>query len=126
MIGRFLILVLVSVTASGLWWALWAGHRSRLRDTVRAEPNRALVFTSPDCAGCRTQEAILKSLDPELRNRIRRVDVTSNPEEATRFGIRTLPTIVFTDSKGEVAAISYGITESSTFQRRMTTVMPKS
>lgn len=84
MIGRFLILVLVSVTASGLWWALWAGHRSRLRDTVRAEPTRALVFTSPECAGCRTQEAILESLDPELRNRIRRVAVTSNPEEAGR------------------------------------------
>lgn len=119
MIWRLMLLGLVAAGAWGGWWALTETHRRRLRTRVSSEPHTAVVFTSPGCPGCRTQERIIESLPREVARRIRSVDVTIHREEAARFGVMTVPTTVFFGPDGDVSGTAYGVTGAEDFRRSL-------
>ncbi|HEY4691040.1 MAG TPA: thioredoxin domain-containing protein [Anaerolineae bacterium] len=71
-----------------------------------------LVFTSPTCAPCKLQQMpIVNRLMDEWGDRIslRVIDVTEQPDMATRFGVWSLPTTIVLDGSGHVEAINQGI-----------------
>lgn len=117
MIWRLAILVLLATAVAGGWWGATTGHRYRLRRRISAEPRTAIVFKSPHCAACRTQERILESLGSETAQRVRSVDVALDPEEAERFGVLTVPATVFFGRDGTVARIRYGVVEAADLER---------
>lgn len=76
-------------------------------------------FGAAWCPPCRIVEPILESLSGEYRSRIRvlRMDTDANPATATRFGIRSLPTVLFFRD-GVVVERIVGAVPRAVFQRR--------
>lgn len=70
------------------------------------------VFTSPTCPHCppavRTAKELLEE-NPELKERVEWVEVstatTDGQRKAMSYGIRGVPTIIFTNSKGEKGGV---------------------
>lgn len=66
-----------------------------------AETQEGLVlidFWAPWCGPCRMQAPILEQLAEELSEdelRIYKMDVDENPETARKFGIMSIPTLLF-------------------------------
>ncbi len=66
------------------------------------------VFTSPGCPHCPTAVRVTRELmeeNPELAERVRWKEMsTATPEgsrKAQAYGIRAVPTIIFTNKRGE-------------------------
>jgi len=79
---------------------------------ARTDRSALLVFTSPTCAPCKLQQMpIVNRLMDEWGDRIslRVIDVTEQPDMATRFGVWSLPTTIVLDGSGHVEAINQGI-----------------
>lgn len=75
-------------------------------------------FGAAWCPPCRIVEPILESLSVEYRSRIRvlRMDADENPATAARFGIRSLPTVLFFRD-GAVVERIVGAVPRAEFQR---------
>jgi hypothetical protein len=61
-----------------------------------------VLFTSPSCAECATQRALLAGL------RVIEVDAAARPQVAARFGVLTAPTTAVLDPDGAVKALNHG------------------
>lgn len=71
-----------------------------------------LVFTSPTCAPCKLQQMpIVERLMGGWGDRVslQVIDVTEQPDTASRFGVWSLPTTIVLDAAGRVAAINQGV-----------------
>ena len=83
-------------------------------DVLRA-PGLVLVdFWAEWCAPCRTISPALEEIGEELGERltVAKVNVDDNPDTATRYGIRSIPTLMlFRD--GQVAATRVGVAPKS-------------
>ncbi|WP_448594769.1 thioredoxin family protein [Thermoflexus hugenholtzii] len=110
----------------GLWlaWCLIACAQRRLA-RPRAEdlegPLTLLYFYTPSCGPCRLiQTPILETLAAEWREavRVRAVDVTAEPEAATRYRVWTVPTTMWVDASGTVRAVNNGVATAETLRRQ--------
>ena len=65
-------------------------------DAFRAVGRMAVLFESPWCQGCHAVENMIRGLDDEHARSCRwgRVDVSTQPEVAQRFGVLSLPTLL--------------------------------
>lgn len=82
------------------------------RHTSTSSRPALLIFTSPTCAPCKLQQIpIVNRLMVEWRDRldVRVIDVTDQPDEASRFGVWSLPTTIVLDAAGRVSAINQGV-----------------
>ena|SRR5690349_11865615 len=66
-------------------------------EVERAEGIVAVDFWAAWCAPCRISAKVLEEVAPafEERVRVRTMDTDLNPATATRYGIRSLPTLLF-------------------------------
>ena len=66
-------------------------------EVERAEGIVAVDFHAPWCAPCRISARVLEEVAPgyESRVRVATLDTDLNPATATRYGIRSLPTLIF-------------------------------
>jgi thioredoxin-like negative regulator of GroEL len=73
--------------------------------TLGAQPDgrpAVVLFTTPSCAECATQRALLKGV------RVIEVDASAQPQVAARFGVLTAPTTAVLDAEGAVKALNHG------------------
>lgn len=70
---------------------------------VRAisEGNVLVDFYTGSCAPCKAMSPILEEISEEFDNvKVAKIDVTRNPDVSQKFGVMSVPTIIFmTDSK---------------------------
>jgi hypothetical protein len=82
-----------ALAAADVWAAL--GERPDGRAAV-------VLFTTPSCADCATQRALLDGV------RVIEVDASARPGVATRFGVLTAPTTAVLGPDGGVKAVNHG------------------
>lgn len=61
-----------------------------------------LYFTASWCGGCRTLGPVMNELQREGYN-IRKIDVDSDPNMASQYNVRNIPTVVLIKNGQEVA-----------------------
>ena len=126
MLERIVITVVVIGFGLAAYWILLSmQHRLALSAAARrTASDRAalLVFTSPTCAPCKLQQMpIVDRLMTSWRDRIdlRVIDVTEQPDTASRFGVWSLPTTIVLDTAGRVAAINQGVASETKLREQM-------
>ena len=67
------------------------------QDVLNADLPVMVDFWAPWCAPCRAMGQTLDQVAPEMAEKVRvvKVNVDENPEIASRFGIRSIPTLIF-------------------------------
>ena len=59
-----------------------------------------VVFTSQSCAPCNQLKRSLEQVTLPEDMTYREVDVEQNPQQAMRYAVRSLPTVIVTDDDG--------------------------
>ena len=74
-------------------------------------------FWAPWCGPCRTMGATLEKVAPEVEGRVKivKVDVDANPVVAARYGIQSIPALVFFE-KGEPVGMIPGAIPAATLR----------
>ena len=68
---------------------------------------KILYFSSSWCGPCKQLAPIMESLQGEIN--YEKVDVDSNTELSTKYGIRNIPTLILVDNNGNVIDKKTGI-----------------
>ena len=68
---------------------------------------KILYFSSSWCGPCKQLAPIMESLQGEIN--YEKVDVDSNTELSTKYGIRNVPTLILVDNNGNVIDKKTGI-----------------
>ena len=78
-----------------------------VEEVERAEGIVAVDFHAAWCAPCRVSAKVLEQVAPAYESRVRvaTLDTDLNPATATRYGIRSLPTLLFFRDGREVARV---------------------
>lgn len=94
-------------------WQLRSANRSTGSDEANPASPGILYFWSPSCTVCRTaQKPILDKLMDETsveQVQIAAVDVTQQPELASRYRVLTVPTTVVIDRQGKIRHVNNGL-----------------
>ena len=67
------------------------------QDVIQSEVPVMVDFWAPWCAPCRTMGQTLDKVAPEMDGKVKivKVNVDENPQIASRFGIQSIPTLIF-------------------------------
>ena len=126
MVDRLLITFII-VGGLGLVWLAWQFYKQKIIQTIQTsqplgnKPN-LLYFTADFCATCKFQQTpIVERIANELGDAIAvtQIDVSSQPQLATRYKVLTLPTTVVLDSTGQVKHINYGVTPKTKLELQL-------
>ena len=124
--ARLAVVVTLLGLVAALAWA-WSARRRRLV-AERPEHPRVpatlldgaertwVLFTTPLCASCGPVAEQLRAADPSARLVV--VDATRHPDHARAFSVRTAPTVLLADGRGEVQARLVGAAAVADYVRR--------
>jgi thioredoxin-like negative regulator of GroEL len=123
MLLRLVFLLLIAVAMAGLVigvrrWSQWrlANLRSLPTDweilgTAPDGRPAILAFSTPGCAVCRSaQQPALDLLGRQLEGQVRilKIDLTKQPDVATKYGVLTAPTTVVLGTDGRIVSYNNG------------------
>lgn len=124
-----LTLTLVLVVIGFAAWQLftrWQLRRAAAGDPLLADvPDGArtiVYFTTPTCAPCRLQVTpTLETLKSELGESLHivRVDATTAPEDATRWGVLSVPTLFILGADGRPKHVHNGVVAASVLRTEL-------
>ncbi len=79
-----------------------------------------ILFSSEECGFCEAQQSILAFFENQYHWPIRSVDVKTNPNFATRFGIEQTPSIILVNKDSQAyLPISSGVISMSDLKKRL-------
>jgi len=127
MLERVMISAVIIGGLGLLWWT-WQYYKSRLLHAIQQPAEAAggkptlLYFTGEYCAPCKFQQTpVVEKLRAKLGNsvRVKIIDVSVQPDLASRYKVLTLPTTVILDRRGQVAHINYGVTAQGKLETQL-------
>ena len=83
-----------------------------------------VYFTTPTCVPCKTQQApALNRLREELGDSVQvvQVDATEHPDDATRWGVLSVPTTFVIDGSGTTLAVNHGVAPTEKLRQQLQT-----
>lgn len=103
-------LLLVAVAFAAVYGGIWLWRRPSRKlahahldlDALGVEGPAIVQFTAVWCAPCRAAKPHLEEAARQAEVSYGQVDVEVNPEVSSLYGIRSVPTIVVTDTAGHV------------------------
>ncbi len=118
------LVILAGLLLLGLGWRYYKARlvqRIQPAETTPGLPT-LLYFGADYCAPCRLQQTpIVENLASKWGETVvvKKVDVTEQPELASRYRVLTLPTTVILNPQGEVAHINYGVTPQAKLEAQL-------
>ena len=93
-------------------------------NVLQAEGIAVVDFWAEWCGPCIQMAPILESFAENNADKVKvfKLDVDENPQTAQKFGIRSIPTLIFFKG-GEAADISIGFVQESTLQSKLNTLL---
>jgi thiol-disulfide isomerase/thioredoxin len=128
MAERLLLLAALTAIAAALWWV--AARRRRPAPTPATGVNgwTLIYFWGPHCAACaalkRTLEVLMQENDQWLQ--LRTVHAINERDEASRWGVWTVPTIFLVDDMGRTAYWQSGAVSPAELRRVLAVHQPES
>ena len=98
-----------------------AAPTEQLWGALGAEPDgrsTVVTFSTPSCAECRTQAAIL---DPLVDGGVRvlPVDAAQRPDVARAFGVLTVPSTAVLEAGGALVAVNHGLADAARLREQL-------
>jgi len=133
-VNRLLFVVaLITVILFGLFllkrWQLSQARKavnSSVKDIATSGKARIVYFWSTECNQCKTvQRPILDRLltkEGETFLALTTVNVMESPEEATAWGVKTVPTTFILDKNGNVQHVNNGVASENKLLEQLTTL----
>jgi thioredoxin 1 len=133
MLERLLLVAVLAVVGFVVYRLVTRRHLQKVTPSVTTQPETLLdglregvpavvLFTTPQCMPCKTQQIpALKLLSAELGDcvQIIQVDATQQPETAERWGVFSVPTTFILDEKGRARDVNYGVADTSKLRRQL-------
>ncbi len=117
-LARLALSVAILLAAGGIWFALLRLARLKARrgteglEGYRPGDATLVYFSSPVCAPCRAvQRPAVERFKQAVGESVRVIEVDANerPDIAERWGVFSLPTTVFIDSRGRPRTVNPGV-----------------
>ena len=85
------------------------------KDILKAEVTSCIQFSAEWCNPCKILKPIMIEISDEMSDKLKffYMDIDSQPNTPTRFGIRGVPTLILFDKNGQVKSQKVGATTKS-------------
>ena len=91
---------------------------------ILAAPSAVIYFRSSWCPPCRILAPIMETLSEEYEGKVKiaKIDVDANPEASMKYGVRSIPTLLFLKN-GEVVDKQIGLSTKGAISSKIDSLL---